>query len=148
MERLGGELDRARRYGHAVAVLMLDLDHFKQINDTLGHLVGDGVLRELGELLRGAVRTADFVARYGGEEFVLVLPETSAEGAVAFADRLREKVAHHPFGNVAGVSLAISASIGVALFPAPRIATVDELLSAADTALYRAKADGRNRVHH
>ncbi|MCU0619352.1 MAG: diguanylate cyclase [Gemmatimonadaceae bacterium] len=133
MERLGGELDRARRYGHAVAVLMLDLDHFKQINDTLGHLVGDGVLRELGELLRGAVRTADFVARYGGEEFVLVLPETSAEGAVAFADRLREKVAH---------------SIGVALFPAPRIATVEELLSAADTALYRAKADGRNRVHH
>ncbi|MCU0625398.1 MAG: diguanylate cyclase [Gemmatimonadaceae bacterium] len=149
MERLGGELDRARRYGHAVAVLMLDLDFFKQVNDTLGHLVGDGVLRELGELLRGAVRTADFVARYGGEEFVLVLPETSIEGAVAFADRLRERVSQHSFGaSPSGPIILLSASIGVSLFPAPRIGTVEELLSAADAALYRAKADGRNRVHH
>lgn len=149
MERLGGELDRARRYGHAVAVLMLDLDFFKQVNDTLGHLVGDAVLRDLGELLRGAVRTADFVARYGGEEFVLVLPETNAEGAVAFADRLRERVASQPFAaGLVTRTLTLSASIGVAVFPAPRIGTVEELLAAADTALYRAKAEGRNRVHH
>ena len=148
MERLGGELDRARRYGHAVAVLMLDLDHFKQVNDTLGHLVGDGVLRELGELLRSAVRTADFVARYGGEEFVLVLPETNLEGAVAFADRLRERVEAHQFGFAPTGVLRLSASIGVAIFPAPRIGTAEDLLAAADTLLYKAKADGRNRVRH
>jgi two-component system, cell cycle response regulator len=148
MERLGGELDRARRYGHSCAVLMLDLDHFKQVNDSRGHLVGDGVLRDFADILRHAVRTADLVARYGGEEFVIVLPETSLDGAVKFADRLREKIAEHPFeGGPLGV-LQLSTSVGVALFPGPRIASGEDLLNAADTALYRAKAEGRNRVEH
>jgi two-component system, cell cycle response regulator len=145
-DRLVSELDRARRYGHSVAVLMLDLDHFKKVNDTRGHLVGDGVLKDTAEILRSAVRSADFVARYGGEEFVVVLPETSLDGAVTFADRLRERIAATPFDGGQDGVLSLTLSIGVALFPAPRITSVDDLLSAADTALYRAKADGRNRV--
>ena len=148
-DRLVSELDRARRYGHSVAILMLDLDHFKAVNDTRGHLVGDGVLKDVAEILRGAVRSADFVARYGGEEFVVVLPETSVEGALHFAERLRERIATTPFsGGGSGVTLELSASIGVALFPGPRITSVDDLLAAADGALYRAKSDGRNRVRH
>ncbi|MCC7055469.1 MAG: diguanylate cyclase [Gemmatimonadaceae bacterium] len=147
-ERLASELDRARRYGHSVAVLMMDLDHFKQVNDTHGHLVGDGVLKDTAEVLRAAVRSADFVARYGGEEFVVVLPETSMEGAVIFAERLRERIATTPFLGSAGQPMRLSVSVGVSLFPAPRITSVDDLLSAADAALYRAKADGRNCVRY
>jgi two-component system, cell cycle response regulator len=147
-ERLVSELDRERRYGHSVAVLMLDLDHFKTVNDTRGHLIGDEVLKDTADILRAAVRSADFVARYGGEEFVLVLPETSLEGAVVFAERLRERIANTEFRGGSGVTLSVSVSIGVSLFPGPRITSVDDLLSAADAALYRAKADGRNRVHY
>jgi len=147
-DRLVSELDRARRYGHAVAVLMLDLDHFKAINDTSGHLVGDGVLKDTAEILRSAVRSADFVARYGGEEFVIVLPETSIEGAVTFAERLRDRIAGTAFAGAQGAALTLSVSIGVSLFPGPRITSVDDLLSAADTALYRAKNDGRNCVRY
>ena len=147
-ERLVSELDRARRYGHSVVVLMLDIDHFKKINDTRGHLVGDGVLKDTAEILRTAVRSADFIARYGGEEFVVVLPETSMEGAVTFAERLRERISGTPFeGGPDGV-LAVTLSIGVALFPAPRTTSVDDLLAAADTALYRAKTEGRDRVRY
>ena len=147
-DRLVSELDRARRYGHSVAVLMLDLDHFKSVNDTRGHLVGDGVLTDTAEILRSAVRSADFVARYGGEEFVVVLPETSVEGAVTFAERLRERITGTPFAGGSGVALNLTVSIGVSLFPGPRITSVDDLLSAADTALYRAKNDGRNCVRY
>ena len=145
-DRLMSELDRARRYGHSVAVLMLDLDHFKQINDTYGHPVGDNVLRDTSEILRSAVRSADFVARYGGEEFVIVLPETSQEGAVTFAERLRERIFGTPYHEGLPTALTLTVSIGVALFPAPRVTSADDLLAAADTALYRAKADGRNCV--
>jgi two-component system, cell cycle response regulator len=147
-ERLISELDRARRYGHSVAVLMLDLDHFKQVNDTHGHMVGDGVLKDTAEILRAAIRSADFVARYGGEEFVVVLPETSLEGAVIFAERLRERIAAAPFEGSSELALTLTVSIGVSLFPAPRITSADDLLSAADTALYRAKADGRDCVRY
>ena len=147
-DRLVSELDRARRYGHSVAVLMLDLDHFKAINDTRGHLIGDGVLKDTAEILRSAVRSADFVARYGGEEFVIVLPETSMDGAVTFAERLRERITSTAFSGGHGVTLQLTVSIGVSLFPGPRITSVDDLLSAADTALYRAKNDGRNCVRY
>jgi diguanylate cyclase (GGDEF)-like protein len=147
-DRLGSELDRARRYGHSVAVLMLDLDYFKVINDTHGHLIGDGVLKDTAEILRSAVRSADFVARYGGEEFVIVLPETALEGAVAFAERLRERISSTSFSGDRAATLNLTVSIGASLFPGPRITSVDDLLSAADTALYRAKHDGRNCVRY
>jgi len=147
-DRLVSELDRARRYGHSVAVLLLDLDDFKLVNDTHGHLVGDGVLKDLAEILRSAIRSADFVARYGGEEFVIVLPETSMDGAVTFAERLRERIANTIFEGGAQSTLTLSVSIGVSLFPGPRITSVDDLLASADSALYRAKGDGRNCVRH
>ena len=146
LDRLAIELDRARRYGTVVSLLMLDVDHFKRINDTHGHLVGDDVLREMGGVLQHAVRAVDVVARFGGEEFVVVLPETGPEGAVAFAERLREKIESHVFRHGESVTPRLTASIGVASYPGLRVETTDDLIARADEALYRAKTDGRNRV--
>jgi len=147
-ERLNAELERARRYDSTVTLLMIDIDHFKRINDTYGHLVGDDVLMALAALLQHEVRSVDLVARYGGEEFVIVLPETREDGAVAFAERIRERIEIHAFSLDAGPTLQVTASIGVATFPAPRVATVEDLFMRADQALYRAKAEGRNRVRN
>jgi two-component system cell cycle response regulator len=144
--RLTAELDRARRYESVVTLLMVDLDHFKRINDTHGHLVGDEALREVAAILRHAVRSVDVVARYGGEEFVVVLPETAEDGGIIFAERLRERIASHEFHVPGRAPLALSASIGVATFPAPRVESVEDLFARADAALYRAKAEGRDRV--
>ncbi|HEX2781249.1 MAG TPA: diguanylate cyclase [Gemmatimonadaceae bacterium] len=146
VERLSHELERARRYGTPLALLMVDLDHFKDINDTHGHLVGDEALREVARLLQSAVRTVDVVARYGGEEFAIVLPETSHEGAVAFAERVRERVAQHDFASERLPSLHITVSVGVASVPAANIESVDDFFARSDEALYRAKAGGRNQV--
>jgi two-component system cell cycle response regulator len=129
-----------------VTLLMVDIDHFKRINDTYGHLVGDDVLREVATLLQGAVRTVDVVARYGGEEFIIVLPETNEEGAIAFAERLRERIEAQEFGRGGRAGLRLTTSIGVATFPSPLVESTEDLFGRADAALYRAKADGRNRV--
>jgi two-component system cell cycle response regulator len=145
-ERLAAEMGRVRRYDSTVSLLLLDLDHFKGVNDQYGHLVGDDVLTEMGVLLQGAVRAVDIVARYGGEEFVVVLPETAADGATAFAERLRELVEEHPFTRGDDRALKLTASIGVATYPAPDIESVEDFFAQADQALYRAKAEGRNRV--
>jgi two-component system cell cycle response regulator len=146
-ERLTTEMERALRYDGTVALLLIDLDHFKRVNDTHGHLVGDAVLRGVAELLTQAVRTSDLVGRYGGEEFLVVLPETDDEGAASFAERVRERVAAHEFRAWDdGRALRMTASIGVATFPAARIENVVDLFARADAALYRAKADGRDRV--
>ncbi|HVE78389.1 MAG TPA: GGDEF domain-containing protein, partial [Gemmatimonadaceae bacterium] len=145
VDRLTLEVDRARRYGTVVTLLMVDLDHFKRENDTYGHLAGDDALRELAMLLQEAIRTVDVAARYGGEEFVVVLPETGIDGAVMFAERVRELVASHAF-VVPGATLHLTASIGVAAFPGERVGSIEELVAQADAALYRAKAAGRNRV--
>jgi two-component system, cell cycle response regulator len=143
--RLVSEMDRARRYGAELSMLMVDLDHFKKINDTMGHLVGDDVLRELAQLLQESVRSVDFVARYGGEEFVVVLPETQIHGATKFAERLRERIANTGFVAQHG-GVRLTASIGVASYPINEVHTGDDLFARADEALYRAKAEGRNRV--
>jgi two-component system cell cycle response regulator len=145
VDRLTIEVDRARRYGTVVTLLMIDIDHFKSVNDNYGHLAGDDALRDLAVILQGAIRTVDVAARYGGEEFVVVLPETGPEGAVAFAERVRERVASHAF-VAAGAPLRLTASIGVATFPGERVSSIEELFAEADAALYRAKAAGRNRV--
>lgn len=145
-ERLTAELERVRRYDSQVSLLLIDLDHFKRINDTFGHLVGDDVLMEVATLLQRAVRSVDVVARYGGEEFVIVLPETKQPGAVAFAERIRELVEGHPFTQPEGGPLVLTASVGVASYPSPGLETTEDLFAKADQALYRAKADGRNRV--
>lgn len=145
MEKLDEELDRMRRYGLALSVLMIDLDRFKIVNDTRGHLVGDSVLRQVGELLRRHVRSVDVVARYGGEEFVIVLPETALKGALAFAERVRERIADHDFAE-AGDPLFITVSVGVASVPPGEVVDPDALIALADAALYRAKNEGRNLV--
>jgi len=144
-EALERELDRARRYSLVLTILMVDIDHFKRINDTMGHLVGDTVLRQLGDLLRREVRSVDSAARYGGEEFVIVLPETGTHGALVFAERLRQRIEQQPFGE-GGTALSITVSVGVASFPDQKITSPESFLALVDTALYRAKADGRNLV--
>jgi diguanylate cyclase (GGDEF)-like protein/PAS domain S-box-containing protein len=140
-ERTQAALSRARRARDSVALMFLDLDHFKAVNDSLGHRVGDAVLVELAQRLRRVVRTEDTVSRLGGDEFVLLLPDTDAEGAASVARKVLA-VAQVPF-NVEGHELTITPSAGIAL--APRDGNDLEALSrAADTAMYRAKAEGRN----
>jgi len=145
-ERITAEMERALRYDATMALLMIDLDHFKRVNDTYGHLVGDDVLRDVAQLLTETIRGHDIVARYGGEEFLVLLPETDDAGAESFAERIRAAVEGHDFNSAAeGSVLRLTASIGVAVFPAARIESVEDLFARADAALYRAKADGRNR---
>jgi two-component system cell cycle response regulator len=146
LERLSVEVDRARRFKSQLSLLMLDLDHFKAVNDRYGHLAGDSLLRQIGTLLAGDVRTIDVVARYGGEEFVLILPETSTEGAAVFAERLRERVESERFELEGAADFHLTCSIGVATFPSPRVASTEDLFARADEALYRAKSGGRNQV--
>jgi two-component system cell cycle response regulator len=146
LERLTAEGDRATRYSSALSLLLLDVDHFKQINDTYGHLAGDSVLRQLGALLEEAVRKVDIIARYGGEEFVVILPETLTDGGVVFAERLRERVAARAFDVGAESPVHLTVSIGVASFPSASAASTEDLFARADEALYRAKSGGRNRV--
>jgi len=147
MERLTSELERARRYALHLSVLMVDLDHFKLINDSYGHVVGDEVLRGVSRVLQREARAVDVVARFGGEEFLVVLPETGEEGAVALAERIRARVEETPpvTGGEYGW-LRVTVSIGVATVPSPRVNSPEELIAVADEALYRAKAQGRNRV--
>jgi two-component system cell cycle response regulator len=144
--RLATEMERVRRYNAPLAMLLIDLDHFKLVNDTYGHLAGDDVLAGVASLLQRAVRTVDLVARYGGEEFVIVLPETGRQGAVAFAERLRDRLALHRFTIAGNQEIRVTASIGVSTYPAAGLDSVEDFFRAADSALYRAKSSGRNLV--
>lgn len=145
MDRLDSELKFAHRHETAVSILMLDLDHFKRINDSYGHLAGDAVLSHLAGVLVKAVRNEDVVARFGGEEIVIILRSISLELALTLGERLRKtverQVVHH---NDRAIEATVS--IGVAGFPSTRAETVDQLIEAADKALYRAKHAGRNTV--
>jgi diguanylate cyclase (GGDEF)-like protein len=123
---------------------MLDIDHFKRVNDTHGHHVGDQVIQAVAARLAGCNRTTDVLGRYGGEEFALILPNTSSEGAAVLTERLRAAIADRPIDTDAG-PLTVTVSIGVAQYTAEHT-DVETLLSAADTALYQAKRAGRNRV--
>jgi two-component system cell cycle response regulator len=141
----------AKRFGRKISVLVTDIDHFKKVNDTYGHDVGDVIIKGLGELLRRAKRNTDAVARFGGEEFVIICEETDARGAMLLAERVREELERtvfHPHGkaspNGQALSLSVTCSIGVATFPEAG-GTWDELFKAADEALYVSKRTGRNR---
>jgi diguanylate cyclase (GGDEF)-like protein len=138
------EFQRARRFGRALSVIMLDVDHFKQVNDRHGHAAGDQVLAEVARRLRGSIRAIDLIGRYGGEEFVLVLPETALPGAGLLGERLRLAIANTPVATLDG-PLAITASLGIASTE-PDVADVAALINRADQALYAAKQAGRNRV--
>src|SRR6266576_1108686 len=145
-EALTQELDRARRYNLALTILLADIDRFKTINDTRGHIAGDSVLRQVGELLRREARSVDIVARYGGEEFVVVMPETATQGAAIFAERVRSRVQNRDFADPGDDPVHVTISIGLASFPDDRIHSADSFVSLADQALYRAKNEGRNLV--
>jgi two-component system, cell cycle response regulator len=149
MEQLPRELERCRRYGYPLSVVMCDIDHFKEINDAHGHAAGDDVLQQFAARAQKTIRvTSDWVSRYGGEEFVIVLPETAHDGAVAVAEKLRALIAATPFETRAG-DTQVTASFGVAATgpSGPELALkVEALIRTADECLYRAKQTGRDRT--
>ena len=145
-ERLSAEMSRARRQSEPLALVMLDVDHFKRFNDNYGHAAGDAGLRALTNLIRHSLRRSDLVARYGGEEFVIVLPVTTAEQAIDKMEAIREAVAQLPIRLPKQQTTALlTMSAGVAVFPDDGV-TADELLDCADDRLFQAKQAGRNRV--
>jgi diguanylate cyclase (GGDEF)-like protein len=153
-ERLMEEFGRAQRYTDPVSLIMLDLDHFKRVNDRFGHQAGDLVLREAADLLRGSLRDPDIPARYGGEEFAVILPKTHVQGALAVAERVWRAIGNKTFRHALGegpgasppVELRVTASIGVAFFPSKDITSAELLVKFADEALYNAKRSGRNSI--
>lgn len=145
MEQFANEFDRAKRYKGELSFLILDLDFFKQVNDSYGHLAGDSVLIQISKVLKESVRSSDFVGRYGGEEFGLLLPETGFKGCRIYADRIRKRIEDSKF-EAAGKQIYVTVSGGIASFPEISVESVDELWRKADAALYRAKKNGRNRI--
>ncbi len=147
LHRLKFEVARTRRFRTPLSAVMIDLDHFKRVNDEYGHAAGDRVLADIGRLLRENIRVIDIAGRYGGEELCLLLPNTPAEGARKLAESLRAKIAaqvHHDGAR----SIEVTASFGIASFNHMEIDDADSLLRQADAALYRAKQNGRNRVEN
>ena len=144
MQRLREEADRCQRRGDSLALIMVDIDHFKLLNDSFGHLAGDRVLREAAALLRSSLRLGDLACRYGGEEFLLALPSTSNDMALQVAERMRTAIADPEF-EVNGDTARITVSLGVASFPEDAD-EIDEAINRADRMLYRAKWLGRNRT--
>ncbi|MBI5026445.1 MAG: diguanylate cyclase [Nitrospirae bacterium] len=143
--RLKEEFSRAVRYTIPLACMMADIDFFKRINDTYGHKTGDRVLREFAQLLKKNTRESDILARYGGEEFIILLPNTTRDGAVAEAERIRHSISNHEF-NALGGKETLKVSLGVATIPHEDINTPDALISCADNALLLAKTSGRDQV--
>jgi diguanylate cyclase (GGDEF)-like protein len=139
------EIERARRYGHRFAVVMVDADHFKRINDTVGHAAGDAVLKALGRLLRAGVRDSDIIVRFGGEEFVLLLHETGPDAARAKGEALRAAAQNHPVIAPNGTRIDLTISVGIAIYPDDGD-NAHALLSCADQRMLSAKQAGRNRV--
>jgi diguanylate cyclase (GGDEF)-like protein len=140
------EVARAVRTSSPLAVALLDLDRFKQINDTYGHLIGDEVLRQIADTMTGVLREYDVAGRFGGEEFVMLLPQTRAPDAFKIADRVRARIGRLPIVSSSGEKVAVTVSIGVAALDAGSSRELTDLLAAADAALYRAKASGRDQV--
>ncbi len=145
MEVLEGEIERAERYERPLSLVLVDMDHFKQVNDTHGHAGGDQVLRAAAGVLRSVCRDVDLPARIGGEEFAILLPETGSAGAERLAERARAKIAGGHHRAPSGAGFHVTASAGVATV-GRAVTSAEALLQAADDALYRAKAEGRNRV--
>jgi two-component system cell cycle response regulator len=143
-EQLDREISRSRRYERVLSLVMLDIDHFKRINDTHGHLAGDNVLKQLASTVRVKIRREDVFARYGGEEFGIILPEIDRKGAKQFAEKVRQMVAQQQF-TFDRNSIPVTVSLGVAVLTSEHRAAAD-LVHAADEKLYEAKNAGRNRV--
>jgi two-component system, cell cycle response regulator len=146
MEVLESEFARATRYSVALSLVMLDVDLFKAVNDTWGHVAGDDALVGVATAAKSLLRKSDHAARYGGEEFALLLPETPMDGALVVAERVRRAVSEVCLTQPAG-TFSVTVSLGVATFPGPGILNPSALVQRADEALYAAKRAGRNRVH-
>ena len=144
-DRLATEWALHERYDNALSIFMVDLDHFKRVNDRHGHVFGDEVLRRAANLLRSSIRTTDLASRFGGEEFVVVAPYCDLKGAEKTAERYRERLSSTPI-VVGDVSLHVTASIGIASVPEDCVKSYVELLEHADRLLYEAKSNGRNQV--
>lgn len=144
VSRMEEEISRGLRYEMPLSVVLADIDHFKRINDSFGHLTGDRALQTIADLFRSKLRESDLIGRFGGEEFLLILPHTDLSGAEAFCHRLRDHVEKHPL-QLSDQSITMTASFGVSTL-SPEVDTSQKLLRIADRNLYRAKYLGRNRV--
>jgi diguanylate cyclase (GGDEF)-like protein len=145
IDRVRQEVKRINRYGSSLSLLMIDIDHFKKVNDTYGHLAGDAVLAGVAGLIKEKLRETDVLARYGGEEFMLIATPMERDGAVALGERMRALVEGHPFAHE-GRSIAVTVSIGVSSWHPSLKDNFEEIIRMADDALYGAKEEGRNRV--
>lgn len=147
-DRMNNEIERARRYKHSIAAIMMDMDDFKFVNDNHDHLFGSFVLGETGKLIKETIRAVDFAARYGGDEFLICLAQTEPLGALRFADRLRKKIAAHEYVNGED-RMFLTASFGVCIIDSGRgILDAHTMARVADAKLYQAKASGKNKVEH
>jgi diguanylate cyclase (GGDEF)-like protein len=140
MSRFIEEFKKAKRLARGLSCIMIDIDHFKNINDKYGHLVGDAALREVASRIKNAVRIYDVLGRYGGEEFLVVLPDTDLADATALAERIRQRVK-----DISAEDVSITISLGVTCLQ-DKNDSMDDMIKKADTALYQAKAAGRDRV--
>jgi diguanylate cyclase (GGDEF)-like protein len=144
------ELERSERFSKDLAFLMIDIDFFKKINDTYGHLVGDEILQEVVRIIKSPIRSIDILGRYGGEEFGLVLPETNEDGAMTLAEKIRKKIEDNTFivsDEDVEHNIKLTVSIGVAIYPDKNVHDVTTLIKHADDALYFSKSEGRNRIY-
>ena len=144
---LQNEMDRSKRSGIPTSLAMVDLDHFKRVNDTYGHEVGNQALQHLADILMSEVRSTDIVCRYGGEEFAMIFPETHLNLAIKVADRIRNEIASRPLVIEDG-EVAITASMGISVYMKTSILDIDEFIESVDKYLYEAKQSGRNCICH
>lgn len=145
MDRLVQEMQRADRHGEPLAFAMIDLDGFKPINDQFGHVLGDKVLRAVGGAVARCVRVSDIAARYGGDEFAVILPQTPPEGAMRVCERMLRTISELTLQDERGATCKVTASLGLAYYPAEDVETAEDLVHSADGALYGAKRSGKNR---
>ncbi|MBW2062403.1 MAG: diguanylate cyclase [Deltaproteobacteria bacterium] len=145
VKMLESEFTRSIRYNRNLSLLMIDIDHFKRVNDNYGHPCGDLILQDIARLLQNQVRSTDLVARYGGEEITVLLPELGISSTLEVAEKLRQEIEKYPF-KCEGKSLTVTVSIGAAAYREKNMQSWKQLLNAADQALYLAKASGRNKV--
>jgi diguanylate cyclase (GGDEF)-like protein len=148
-ERFNLEMERAKRYKRPLSCMILDIDYFKRVNDTYGHLSGDQVLIDIAQILKNNCRRSDLAGRYGGEELIILLPETAAAGAIIIADRIREMIEQHQTVDGKGEIIRVTVSMGVASLTGTELKNIDKnerIVQYADDALLRAKKEGRNRI--